>query len=110
MAVAVPLFLLAVALAAVFIVLLVVFFRRRSAVKNFGFQHMTHSELEEKDLENFLATQQGALPSTRAGVITGSKGNGGGDGNSKGSDGGGGSEEEEKFDDMDLKDANGHLV
>ncbi len=62
---------------------------------------MVHSELEEKDLENYLA-QQGALPSMREGVVAGAAENGGNRGK--------GGEKKEKFEDVDLKDSNGHLV
>ena len=98
-AVIVPIFVIAsIGIAVVLIILLVVFFRRKSSVKSFQFEQMTHKELEEKDLENYLATEHGALPSMRAGAIMGS-------GEEEGDEGGG-----KEFDDVDLKNPNGYLV
>ena len=109
-AILVPLlFVTALALAVVLVVLIVVFFRRRSAIKNFEFQTMSHRELEEKDLENFLETQQGSLPSTKSGVITGSEGvcDGEKEGDGSGNDGNNDFVEKKLYD-VDFK--NGHLV
>lgn len=59
---------------AILLTVLVIFFfvrqRRQLAANGFDFQPMTHSELEEKDLENYLSTQSGSYPSLKSGVIT----------------------------------------
>ncbi len=44
--------------------------RQRKQAKPFNFVHMTHSDLEEKDLENYLATGQGSFPNIRTVSLT----------------------------------------
>ena len=88
------------ALLVVFVILAIVFSRRRSRVKtSFDFKPMSHSELEEKDLENYLDTPQGAFPSMRTGVITSLESNG--------MSGGGRGLREGEFEDVDLHQSSG---
>ena len=79
------------------------YIRRRGKQRPFGFETMSHTELEEKDLEDYLGTEQGSLPSTRSGVIE-----------SNGNDYGDAGEGRHKLQDVDLKEdsdsVKGHLV
>ena len=96
------------------IILVVLMMRKKGKTQAFEFQPMSHSELEAKDLENYLGTSEGALPGTRAGVITVSSKNGSGAGGGKG---GGREDEKAILRDVDLQDQKleknsdkGHLV
>lgn len=102
--------LVGVVVVVVLIILAVLTMRKKGKTKAFDFQPMSHSELEAKDLENYLGTEEGSLPGTRTGVITMSSTNGSGAG---GGEGGGREDEKAILQDVDLQEqdnAKGHLV
>ena len=114
-ATAVPILLLVTIVAVTaLIILLVIFMRKKNKTQPFEFEQMRHSELEEKDLENYLTTQEGSFPGAKAGVISsvdknGSSAGGGGGGREEGE----GHSEKKRLQDIDLSDndsMNGHLV
>ncbi|SMN02048.1 hypothetical protein SPONN_368 [uncultured Candidatus Thioglobus sp.] len=68
--------------AGLIILAVVVMLRKKERIKPFDFQPMSHSELELKDLESYLGTDEGSFPGTRTGVIAApsKNGTGGGEG------------------------------
>lgn len=94
------------------VVLAFLVMRKKAMSKPFDFQPMSHSELEAKDLENYLGTEEGSFPSTKTGVIATASKNG-----SAGSSGEGGGKEKTGLRDVDLENqeyetssVKGHLV
>lgn len=95
--------------------------RKKQRTKPFDFQPMSHRELEAKDLESYLDTEEGSYPSSRTGVIATPSSNGAGSSgiasSAAGGEGGRGGVEKEVLRDVDLANQDyetssvkGHLV
>ena len=67
-ATAMPILLLVtIVVVTVLIILLVIFMRKKNKTQLIDFKQMRHSELEKKDLENYLTTQEGSFPGAKVG-------------------------------------------